>query len=185
MMSFLVAEILLGSFSFNCPCFASSSKAVALAKKNGTRLQVLHITTAEELALFNDPAPRGQKRITAEVCVHHLWFDADDYLRLGNQIKCNPAIKEGRHKAALLAALKAGTLDVIATDHAPHTWEEKQQPYLQAPAGLPLVQHPLLMLYTMHTQGKLVLPLIADRAAHAVADDGRRARRPRLDGRAS
>lgn len=151
-------------------CLKSSSFAVELAKKHGTRLHILHISTAEETALFSN-APLGpDKRITSEVCVHHLWFDATDYERLGNQIKCNPAIKEPRHKAALFQALLDDRFDVIATDHAPHTWAEKQQPYWSAPAGLPLVQHPLLMMLDFHHRGKISLEKIVEKMAHAPAE---------------
>ncbi len=150
-------------------CLKSSSFAVELARKHNTRLHILHISTAEETALFQ-PGPLSGKRITSEVCVHHLWFDAADYERLGNQIKCNPAIKERRHREALLQALLDDRLDVIATDHAPHTWAEKQQPYWQAPAGLPLVQHPLLMMLEFYRQGKISLEKIVQKMAHAPAD---------------
>ncbi len=151
-------------------CLISSSLAVELARRHNTRLHVLHISTADELSLFDNTIPLTNKRITAEVCVHHLWFDSDDYARLGNQIKCNPAIKAPHHKAALLAALLDDRLDIIATDHAPHTWAEKQQPYWQAPAGLPLVQHPLLMMLDFVQQGKLPLETLVRKMCHAPAD---------------
>lgn len=150
-------------------CLKSSSFAVELARKHNTRLHILHISTAEETALF-PPGPVRDKRITAEVCVHHLWFEATDYERLGNQIKCNPAIKETRHREALLRALLDDRLDVIATDHAPHTWAEKQQPYWSAPSGLPLVQHPLLLMLEFYQQGKLSLQKVVEKMAHAPAD---------------
>ncbi|HRD08853.1 MAG TPA: amidohydrolase family protein, partial [Saprospiraceae bacterium] len=118
-------------------CLLSSSLAVNLARKHNTRLHILHISSMEELALFDNLLPLKEKRITSEVCVHHLWFTADDYETLGNQIKCNPAIKSNRHAPALFDALLDGRLDVIATDHAPHTWEEKSKPYAQSPSGLP------------------------------------------------
>jgi dihydroorotase len=151
-------------------CYLSSSMAVDLAKKSNTRLHILHISTEEELALFETGKPVKDKRITAEACVHHLWFDAASYETLGNQIKCNPAIKDGRHRAAIRQALQTGAIDVIATDHAPHTWEEKQQGYWKSPSGLPLVQHPLLMLLEMSQEGVLSLPQIAEKTAHNLAE---------------
>ena len=151
-------------------CFKSSSLAVELARQHNARLHVLHISTADELALFDNKLPLAEKRITAEVCVHHLWFDSTDYATLGNQIKCNPAIKAPYHKEALLAALIDDRLDIVATDHAPHTWEEKQQPYWQAPSGLPLVQHPLLLMLDFVTQGKLSLETVVRKMCHAPAD---------------
>jgi dihydroorotase len=150
-------------------CFKSTEKLVSLAKKSGTRLHVLHISTAEELALFRNDIALEKKRITAEACVHHLWFDASDYENLGGLIKCNPAIKESRHKAAILKGLLDNTLDILATDHAPHTWAEKQNPYLQCPSGLPLVQHPLLMMLDFYQQGKITLTQIADKMSHSPA----------------
>lgn len=151
-------------------CLKSSSFAVELAQKHGTRLHILHISTEEEIALFSNAPLTPNKRITSEVCVHHLWFDATDYERLGNQIKCNPAIKEPRHKIALFQALLDDHFDVIATDHAPHTWAEKQQPYWQAPSGLPLVQHPLLMMLEFYHQGKISLETIVRKMSHAPAE---------------
>jgi len=151
-------------------CYLSSSMAVDLAKKNNTRLHILHISTEEELALFETGKAVKDKKITAEVCVHHLWFDAAQYDTLGNQIKCNPAIKDARHKTALRKALVSGELDVIATDHAPHTWEEKSQEFWKSPSGLPLVQHPLLLLFDLAKEGHISLELIAEKTAHAVAD---------------
>jgi len=151
-------------------CYRSSHEAVELAKKHNTRLHILHITTAEELALFTNAIPLSEKRITAEVCVHHLWFDADDYATLGNKIKCNPAIKDKRHKPELLKALLDNRIDVIATDHAPHTAEEKAQHYNQAPAGLPLVQHSLNVLLQMYHEGKISLEKLVEKSSHAVAD---------------
>ncbi|MDO1447271.1 dihydroorotase [Rhodocytophaga aerolata] len=150
-------------------CLKSSAMAVALAKKHNTRLHILHISTADELNLFTNAIPLTQKRITSEVCVHHLWFDADDYETLGTQIKCNPAIKDKRHKKALLEALLDDRLDIIATDHAPHTWQEKQQTYWQAPSGVPLVQHALPMMLEFYRQGKLSLEKIAEKMSHAPA----------------
>ena len=151
-------------------CYKSSSMAIALAKKYNTRLHILHISTADELSLFENTLPLSQKRITSEVCVHHLWFDAGDYERLGNQIKCNPAIKAAHHKEELLKALLDDRLDIIATDHAPHTWAEKQQPYWQAPSGLPLVQHSLLMMLDFVQQGKLSIETVVRKMSHAPAD---------------
>jgi len=151
-------------------CYLSSSMAVDLAKKNNTRLHILHISTEEELALFETGKAVKDKKITAEVCVHHLWFDASQYDTLGNQIKCNPAIKDARHKSALRKALISGELDIIATDHAPHTWEEKSQEFWKSPAGLPLAQHPLLLMIDLAKEGHISLELIAEKTAHAVAD---------------
>lgn len=151
-------------------CYISSSMAVELAKKWNTKLHILHISTEEELALFNKDLASKDKRITSEACVHHLWFDASDYDTKGNLIKCNPAIKEARHKKAIRKAVRTGAIDVIATDHAPHTWEEKQQGYWKSPAGLPLVQHPMLMLFDLAKQGEFSLELIAQKTAHSVAD---------------
>jgi dihydroorotase-like cyclic amidohydrolase len=145
-----------------------------LARRHNTRLHILHISTADELPLFtgttSKPIMLQDKRITSEVCVHHLWYDSRDYGQLGNQIKCNPAIKDAHHKEALLAALLDDRLDIIATDHAPHTWEEKQQSYWQAPSGLPLVQHPLLMMLEFVQQGKLSIETMVRKMCHAPAD---------------
>ena len=146
-------------------CYKSSSLAVELAKRHGTRLHVLHLSTARELALF-EAGPIEHKRITAEACVHHLWFDESRYADLGNQIKCNPAIKTAADREALQAAVRSGVIDVIATDHAPHTLEEKSRPYFDAPSGLPLVQHSLLMLLEQHRQGLFGLETIVEKAAH-------------------
>ncbi|WP_043108418.1 dihydroorotase [endosymbiont of unidentified scaly snail isolate Monju] len=150
-------------------CWKSSSMAVDLARRHGTRLHVLHLTTARELALF-EAGPLEGKRITAEACVHHLYFSDADYEALGSQIKCNPAIKTAEDRAALRAALAEDRLDVIATDHAPHTWEEKQDPsYFKAPAGLPLVQHALCMALELVHDGLLGLPQLVHKVAHAPA----------------
>ncbi len=151
-------------------CYLSSSMAVDLARKSNTRLHILHISTEEELALFETGKAIKDKRITAEACVHHLWFEASSYESLGNQIKCNPAIKDARHRTAIREALQTGAIDIIATDHAPHTWEEKQQGYWKSPSGLPLVQHPLLMLLEMSQEGVLSLTQIAEKTAHNVAE---------------
>ncbi|MBX2890434.1 MAG: dihydroorotase [Saprospiraceae bacterium] len=150
-------------------CLRSSSMAVDLAKKHGTRLHILHISTKDELALFDNATPLKNKKITAEVCVHHLWFSADDYAALGNQIKCNPAIKAPEHRAALLPALLDDRLDVLATDHAPHTWDEKSQSYLQAPSGLPLVQHSLNVMLEFYHRGEISLEKIVEKMCHAPA----------------
>lgn len=151
-------------------CFESSFYAVQLAKKYNTRLHILHISTEKELQLFNNMLPLKEKRITAEVCVHHLHFTSDDYEKLGNKIKCNPAIKAPYNKEALWKALLDDKLDVIATDHAPHTIEEKTEPYLKAHAGLPLVQHSLLLMMHYYKQGRISLEKIAQKMSHAVAD---------------
>jgi len=166
-------------------CYRSSSKAVALAKKYNSRLHVLHISTEKELSLFDNTIPLNEKRITAEVCVHHLHFTASDYKRLGYLIKCNPAIKSSENKTALWKALLDNRLDVIATDHAPHTWEEKKPhplpfsipiavgregSYEKAPSGLPLVQHPLLIMLKYYKEGFISLEKIVEKMSHAVAD---------------
>ena len=151
-------------------CYSSSLYAIQIAKKYGTRLHILHISTEQELALFSNMIPRKEKRITAEVCVHHLHFTSDDYASLGNRIKCNPAIKAPHHRDALWKALLDDRLDLIATDHAPHTLEEKDEPYEKAHAGLPLIQHSLPLMLYYHQQGKISLEKIADKMSHAVAD---------------
>jgi dihydroorotase len=150
-------------------CYASSSLAIALAKKHNTRLHILHISTAKELALFTNTIPLGEKKITNEVCVHHLHFTAEDYTKLGNLIQCNPAIKAPEHKAALWQGLLNDTLDIIATDHAPHTWEEKQLPYGQAPSGLPLVQHSLQMMLSYVQKGTISIEKVVEKMSHAPA----------------
>ena len=149
-------------------CYLSSSMAAELARRHDARLHILHITTAKELSLFS-AAPLKGKRLTAEACVHHLWFSDADYARLGHQIKCNPAIKTAADRDAVRAAVASGVIDVIATDHAPHTWEEKSQPYFKAPAGLPLIQHPLLILMDLVRQGAFSLETAVQRACHAPA----------------
>jgi len=146
-------------------CYRSSSMAVDLAKRHGTRLHVLHLTTGRELALF-EPGPIEGKRVTAEVCTHHLWFEQSSYAALGTKIKCNPAIKTAADRAALRAAVVEDRIDVIATDHAPHTLEEKAKGYFEAPSGLPLVQHSLLMLLDQVRDGLFTLPKIVEKAAH-------------------
>ncbi len=165
-------------------CYESSLYAIQIAKKYNSRLHILHISTEKELQLFTNMMPLKKKHITAEVCVHHLHFTSDDYERLGNQIKCNPAIKAPHNKEALWKALLDDRLDVIATDHAPHTWEEKhltsypspqvergaKSQYELAHAGLPLVQHSLLLMLHYYKQGKISLEKIAEKMSHAVAD---------------
>ncbi len=150
-------------------CFESSLMAVQLAKRNNTRLHILHISTAKELQLFTNLIPLEEKRITSEVCVHHLHFTADDYATLGNKIKCNPAIKAKENKAALWEALLDDRLDIIATDHAPHTIEEKSGEYLHAHAGLPLVQHSLQLMLHYHKEGKITLEKVVEKMSHAPA----------------
>jgi dihydroorotase len=150
-------------------CFQSSFKAVQLAKKHGSRLHILHLTTEKEMQLFTDMLPLPEKRITAEVCVHHLHFSSDDYARLGNLIKCNPAIKAPHNREALWKALISGKLDLIATDHAPHTLEEKTGPYEKAHAGLPLVQHSLPLMLHYVKEGRIGLETVAKKMSHAVA----------------
>lgn len=150
-------------------CFESSFRAVQIAKKFGTRLHVLHITTARELQLFSNMLPLEEKRITSEVCVHHLHFTSDDYARLGNQIKCNPAIKAPHHKTALWEGLLDDRLDIIATDHAPHTWAEKQEDYLHAHAGLPLVQHALGLMLHYVAEQKITMERVVEKMCHAPA----------------
>ncbi len=150
-------------------CYLSSSKAVELAKKNNTRLHILHISTARETALFQNDIPLEQKRITAEACIHHLWFSDEDYKTKGNYIKWNPAVKTANDRDAILKAVLDGHIDVIATDHAPHTIEEKEQSYLQAPSGGPLVQHALQALLDLVKQGKMTLEQLVQKTAHNTA----------------
>jgi len=150
-------------------CYLSSSLAVELAKKHGTQLHILHLTTAKELELFNSQ-PLSQKSITAEVCVHHLYFNETDYETKGNLIKCNPAIKSQSDQQALLSALRDKKIDIIATDHAPHTMEEKMQSYLKAPSGLPLVQHALPALFELIQQKKLDIFTVVEGTSHRVAE---------------
>jgi len=150
-------------------CFESSFKAIQLAKKFDARLHILHISTAKELQLFSNLRPLAEKRITAEVCVHHLHFTADDYASKGNLIKCNPAIKAPSNRTALWEGLLNNQLDIIATDHAPHTWEEKQGAYANAHAGLPLVQHSLMLMLKYVKEGKLSMEQLVEKMSHAVA----------------
>jgi dihydroorotase len=150
-------------------CYKSSTLAIELAKKYNTRLHILHISTKEELDLFRNDIPLAEKRITSEVCVHHLYFNADDYATKGSQIKCNPAIKGKEHQAALLPALFDNRLDIIATDHAPHTWDEKSGTYFNTPSGVPLVQHALNMMLEFYHEGKITLEKIVEKMCHAPA----------------
>tara|TARA_Y100000389_G_scaffold91774_1_gene88367 strand:+ start:11118 stop:12458 length:1341 start_codon:yes stop_codon:yes gene_type:complete len=150
-------------------CLKSSQFAVSLASNHDALLHVLHLTTAVEMNLF-DAKHRSKKRITAEACVHHLWFDESKYKELGSKIKCNPAIKSKEDREAIISALNDKRIDVIATDHAPHTVFEKEGKYFDTPAGLPLVQHALLVLFDLSASGQISPELIVDRACHAPAD---------------
>ena len=151
-------------------CFESSRLAVSLAEKFGTQLHVLHLTTAKELCLFKN-LPLDKKHITAEVCIHHLTFDESDYADLGHLIKCNPSIKTTNDKQALIEAVSnSHRLDIIGTDHAPHTWQEKQQSYFNAPSGLPLVQHALPALLELVADQKLSIETLVRKTSHQVAD---------------
>ena len=149
-------------------CYLSSSLAVALAKKYDANLHVFHLTTAKEMDLFS-PGPVDRKKITAEVCVHHMYFNESYYAELGNQIKCNPSIKDESDRLALIKALKEDKIDIIASDHAPHTWDEKMMKYQDAPAGLPLVQHELQILMDFYNEGILSLETIVEKTSHNVA----------------
>jgi len=151
-------------------CYLSTSMAVELAKKHDTRLHVLHLSTAKELKLFSNQIDRKDKNITAEVCVHHLWFNKDDYETYGPRIKWNPSIKEAHHQEALFRALLDGTLDVVATDHAPHTLEEKSGNYFNAMSGGPLVQHALPTMLEFCHKGKMNIETVVDKMCHAPAD---------------
>lgn len=147
-------------------CYISSSKAVALAKKTGARLHIFHLSTAKEMELFTNKIPLEEKKITAEVCLHHLWFTNEDYATKGNLIKWNPAVKTANDRKVLWEALLDDRIDVIATDHAPHTLEEKKLPYLQAPSGGPLVQHAVVAMFEAHHQGKISVEKIVEKMAH-------------------
>ena len=147
-------------------CYISSSKAIALAKETGARLHVFHLSTAIETELFDNTIPLKDKKITAEVCVHHLWFSADDYAAKGTLIKWNPAVKNAADRSALWAALNDDRIDVLATDHAPHTLAEKSNVYTKAPSGGPLVQHALLALLTAAKKGKITLEKLVEKACH-------------------
>jgi dihydroorotase len=147
-------------------CYISSSKAIALAKETGARLHIFHLSTAKETALFRNDIPLEEKQITAEVCTHHLWFDADDYKEKGTHIKWNPAVKTKKDKEGLWEALLDDRIDVIATDHAPHTLEEKANVYTKAPSGGPLVQHTLQAMLECHKQGKISLEKLVEKMCH-------------------
>jgi dihydroorotase len=151
-------------------CYLSSSLAVSLAKKYNTRLHILHISTAKELSLFRNDIPLKEKRITAEACIHHLWFDDSDYETLGNLIKWNPAVKTPHDREEILKAVLDNRIDVIATDHAPHTLEEKKQSYFKAPSGGPLVQHSLTAMLELARRKKITVEKIAAKMSHDVAD---------------
>jgi dihydroorotase len=148
-------------------CYKSTERIIEYARKTNARLHVLHLTTAEELDLFDNNIPLKEKKITAEVCAHHLHFDRKDYEDLGAQIKCNPAIKEERHRISLLNGLLENRIDVVATDHAPHTWDEKQNKYLKAPSGIPLVQHSLNIMLDLYRKGRISLTQIVDKMSHS------------------
>lgn len=147
-------------------CYASSSKAVELAKKHGARLHILHISTAKELGLFDNSIPLSEKRITAEACIHHLWFSDEDYDTHGTRIKWNPAVKKASDRAEIRKALLDGRIDVVATDHAPHTKEEKAGNYLTAPSGGPLVQHSVVAMMELVKQGVLSIERMVELMAH-------------------
>lgn len=147
-------------------CYKSTERVIALAKKTGARLHVFHLSTAKELDLFTNKIPLEEKQITAEVCIHHLWFTDEDYATKGNFIKWNPAVKTAIDRDALWKALLNDTIDVIATDHAPHTLEEKKQVYTKAPSGGPLVQHALVALFEAHYQGKISVEKIVEKFCH-------------------
>ena len=147
-------------------CYRSSSFAVGLAKKHGTKLHILHISTAREISLFDNSIPLEKKKITAEACVHHLWFNNSDYEKLGTKIKWNPAIKTATDQQEILKAVLDNHIDVIATDHAPHTLEEKSNSYFKAPSGGPLVQHSLVAMLEFYHRGKISLEKIVEKMSH-------------------
>ena len=147
-------------------CYISSSQAIALAKKTGARLHVFHLSTAKETKLFDKKKPLKDKKITAEVCVHHLWFTSEDYASKGTKIKWNPAVKTKKDREGLWKALNEGRIDIIATDHAPHTLEEKNNVYTKAPSGGPLVQHALEALFEMHHKGYITVEKLVEKVAH-------------------
>ena len=147
-------------------CYISSSQAIALAKKTGARLHVFHLSTAKETKLFDKKKALKDKKITAEVCVHHLWFTSEDYASKGTKIKWNPAVKTKKDREGLWKALNEGRIDVIATDHAPHTLEEKDNVYTKAPSGGPLVQHALEALFEMHRKGYITVEKLVEKVAH-------------------
>jgi dihydroorotase len=147
-------------------CYLSSSLAVSLAKKHGTKLHILHISTAKEISLFDNSIPLAKKKITSEACIHHLWFNDSDYQTLGTLIKWNPAVKTSNDQQAILSALINDRIDVIATDHAPHTWEEKQNKYFKAPSGGPLVQHSIVAMLQFYHQKKIALERVVQKMSH-------------------
>jgi len=150
-------------------CYKSSSLAAELAKKYNSRLHILHISTKDELVLFTNTIPLKEKRITSEACVHHMFFEESQYATLGNKIKCNPAIKKESDRSAIFQAVLDDTIDIIATDHAPHTMEEKSRPYIDAPSGLPLVQHSLNIMLEFYKKGKISLEKIVEKMCHTPA----------------
>jgi dihydroorotase len=151
-------------------CYKSSSFAVSLAKKYNSRLHILHISTEKELELFTNQIPLKDKRITAEACIHHLWFSDEDYDRLGNFIKWNPAVKKASDRDAIMKAVNENVIDVIATDHAPHTFDEKSQIYSKAPSGGPLVQYALLAMLEKVKEGKITIEKVVEKMCHAPAE---------------
>ncbi|MEQ8414648.1 MAG: dihydroorotase [Imperialibacter sp.] len=147
-------------------CYLSSSMAVGLAKKHGTKLHILHISTGKETALFDSSIPLAKKRITAEACVHHLWFSDEDYTSKGTLIKWNPAVKKASDREQIWKALLEDRIDVVATDHAPHTWEEKQNSYFKAPSGGPLIQHSLVAMLEKQREGKISMERLVEKMCH-------------------
>ena len=150
-------------------CYRSSSIAAELATKHDARLHILHISTAKETSIFSNDIPLTEKKVTAEACIHHMWFSDEDYDKKGTFIKWNPAVKTSKDREAIIEAVNNGTIDVIATDHAPHTLEEKNNPYFSAPSGGPLVQHALVALLEMVKLGKLTLEHVVQKTSHDVA----------------
>jgi len=150
-------------------CFESSHKLVALAKKHNARLHLLHLSTEKEIQLLDNKKPLAEKRITAEVCIHHLWFDDSDYEKLGAKIKWNPAIKSNADRIALFEGLLNGKIDILATDHAPHSWEDKKKPYLSCPSGAPMIQHSLVAMLNFYHLDKITLEMIVEKMCHAPA----------------
>ena len=151
-------------------CYKSSSMAVELATKHNTKLHILHISTAKELLLFNNNIPLSEKKITAEACIHHLWFNENDYDNKGTYIKWNPAVKTEKDRLAIINGINENKIDVIATDHAPHTIDEKNNPYFKAPSGGPMVQHAILALLELVKRGSLTLEKVVEKTSHSVAD---------------
>jgi dihydroorotase len=151
-------------------CYQSTAKAIGLATKYGTRLHVLHLSTVRETDLFSNSIPLKEKKITSEVCISHLWFNESDYEKYGALIKCNPAIKTENDRVGLMSALKYDKIDVIASDHAPHTKQEKQNKYLNAPSGVPGIQHALIALLDLHKRGEIELEKIVEKMCHAPAE---------------